>query len=57
MEEDYREITQEEFDKTLVDCLRKNTGEQLLFIPGIYEIVAEYFNDEVMDTFIKENFK
>ena len=43
------DITQGQFDAVLGEILREHTGEQLLFIPGIYECVSEYFNNEVID--------
>lgn len=38
-------ITQKEFDDRLMD----KVGRELLTIPGIYEIVAEYYNNEIVD--------
>ena len=42
--------TQEDFDENLKDILEEDvsTGE-LLSIPGIYEILSEHFNNDVLD--------
>ena len=49
MNPDYAKITSEQFDQCLSDILREITAEQLLTIPGIYEIVSEYFNNEILE--------
>lgn len=46
---DYNKITTEEFDHALSDILNKMTGEQFMAIPGVYEVVNEHFNNEVLD--------
>ena len=45
---DYSKMTQEDFDRILFDILREYNGAQLLNTPGIYEILAEDFNDVVL---------
>lgn len=44
-------ITSEEFDNALMEVIDKDkpTASQLLSISGIYEILSEYYNDEVLD--------
>ena len=42
-------ITNEQFDSKLADILSDMTGSELLGIPGLYEVVAEQLNDEVLD--------
>lgn len=42
-------ITDEEFDTKLIEILSKMTAAQLLSIPGIYEIVSEEFNNNVIE--------
>lgn len=43
-------ISDDEFDAILVNILSKKIGSQLLVIPGIYEILAEEFNNEILAT-------
>jgi len=46
---DYSKMTQEDFDNILNSILQGMDGSQLLLaIPGIYEIVSEEFNNEVL---------
>ena len=49
MNEDYAKITTEQFDNSLREILKNMTAEQLLTIPGIYEIVSEEFNNDVLE--------
>lgn len=42
-------ITQEEFDSALFELVNASTAEQLFTIPGVYEIVAEEMNNDVID--------
>lgn len=51
----YEEITIQEFDKRLELMLDTMTGLELLSIPGIYELVSEYFNNEILDDYEMEN--
>jgi len=50
-----KSITQEQFDKILIEILNEYTGAQLLNIPGIYEIVSEEFNNEILERWEKAN--
>ena len=43
------DITQEQFDNELMKILSEYNGKQLLLIPGIYEIVSEHFNNDVLN--------
>jgi len=45
----YDEMTNEDFDSILEDILDEQSGSSLLMIPGAYEVLAEYFNNEVLD--------
>ena len=45
---DYDKMTDADFDRILRDILRAMTGEQLLSISGIYEIVREEYNNDVL---------
>ena len=51
---DYSKMTDAEFDRILRDILREMTGEQLLSIEGIYELVSEEFNNEILDRWAAE---
>ena len=44
-------INQTEFDNILMGILSEMTAAQLLDISGIYEIVSEEFNNEVLDIY------
>ena len=41
-------ISQQQFDETLQDILSEMKGSSLLDIPGVYEVVSEHFNNEVI---------
>ena len=47
-------VTQEQFDQKLAEILNGMTGAQLLSIPGIYEILAEAFNNDVLGALNEE---
>lgn len=49
----YDEIENEEFDRILGDILDEE-GRSLLLVPGVYEVVREYFNNDVLDRWNKE---
>lgn len=42
------EISKEDFDRKLEEILDGETGASLLAIPGLYEVVSEYLNNEVL---------
>jgi hypothetical protein len=44
---DLKKLTQEEFDALLEEIVSEE-GHNLLSVPGVYEIVAEHFNNEVL---------
>lgn len=44
----YDKMTQEDFDRILEEILSDYKGNQLLLIPGIYEVVSEHFNNDVL---------
>jgi hypothetical protein len=46
---DYRTMTTEEFDDILETLCNEHTGAQLLRIPGVYEILSEHFNNDVLE--------
>lgn len=46
---DFSKMTDEEFDNILMEIMNEEKASDLLIIPGIYEIVAEYFNNDILD--------
>lgn len=52
----YKWITAEMFEEKLREILEESTGNSLLAIPGLFEVVSEYFNNEIMDELEAENF-
>ena len=43
-----KRVTDEQFDAKLVEILDRMSGSQLLSIAGIYEVVSEELNNEVL---------
>lgn len=43
------DITNDEFDLAMIDILKKIPSIKLLLYPGIYEIIAETFNNEIIE--------
>mgnify|MGYP000471752905 CR=1 FL=1 len=50
-----RAITTEEFDLMLLELLMETHPLVILRIPGVYEILAEHFHNEVLERW-KEKF-
>jgi hypothetical protein len=48
------EITDEEFDKILVQVVQESAPITLLRVPGVYEALSEHFNNEVLEIWEKE---
>ena len=46
--EKYEAITDDKFDEILVEILNEHRGGQLISIPGVYEILSEEFNNEIL---------
>jgi len=44
----YDWVTDEMFDNKLEEILARHTGDALLYIPGLYELVREEFNNDVL---------
>lgn len=42
-------ITTDQFDSKLIEILDGMTGAQLLNIPGVYEVVSEELNNNVIE--------
>ena len=45
---DYAKLTNDEFGRYLSDIIDESPASHLLSIPGIYEILAEEFNNEIL---------
>ncbi len=41
-------VSQEEFDAALIDVLNGMDAEDLLAVPGLYEVVAEQLNNDII---------
>ena len=54
-EDKYAFITDDMFDKKLLQCMKRYSMESILQIEGVYEHVAEYFNNEVLDELLQEH--
>ena len=50
-------MTNEDFNRLLCDLIDKHNvkASQLLSVPGIYEILSEEYNNEIIDAFMEEN--
>jgi hypothetical protein len=48
MAKDTEDMSNRDFDRILLDVLSEQSTVALLRIPGIYEIVSEEFNNEVI---------
>lgn len=51
---DYSWVTDEMFDRMLVDILDDTDSSEILAIPGVYDLVKEYFNNEVLEQLEEE---
>lgn len=45
---DYSNMKQEDFDRLLLAILRDTPASSLLAVAGVYEVVAEHFNNDVL---------
>lgn len=52
---DYSKLTDEMFDKYLIKILKEESAEEILRIPGAYEVFSEHFNNDVLDMFVDEH--
>lgn len=53
---DYSKMTMDEFDVYLVKVLQEVRGVDMLFqIPGVYDLVSDYYNNDVLDLWAEEN--
>ena len=51
----YSEMTDDEFDNILTELLLKKTANSLITLPGIYEILREEFNNDILSIWELEN--
>ena len=49
----YDKMTNDDFLRILSDIV-KEEGAELLTVPGVYDVVAEWFNNEVLDRWTAE---
>lgn len=54
MRNQYADLSTEDFDRILVDILCGMSAEQIIAIPGVYEVLSEYLNNEVLDQWREE---
>ena len=45
----YAQLSTERFDEILLELCNDEGAGTLLTIPGVYEIVAEHYNNDVLD--------
>jgi hypothetical protein len=53
---DYSKMKQEDFDRILATLVNRDS-HTLLTIPGLYEVVSEHYNNEVLTEWEKEQLK
>ena len=46
---DYNKVTMGDFDHALSELLDAMSGERIMAIPGVYEVVSEALNNEALD--------
>ena len=51
---DYSKMTNEEFEAILEEIVREE-GVNVLSVPGVAEVLREYFTNEVLDRWASEN--
>lgn len=52
---DYSQMTNDEFRDILADVVVDTEAATLLDIPGIYEVLSEHFNNDVLDKWAEDN--
>ena len=55
MKPDYTSMTEREFELTLIKMINKDPASYLLYIDGVYELVAEALNNQVLDAWAEQN--
>ena len=52
-----KEITDDIFDAKLLELAETLGVEHLIFsVPGVYEAVSEYLNNDVLDTLVEDGY-
>ena len=54
MTDNYDWVTDEMFDKALVEILREMSADRLLNIAGVYELVKEEYNNAILEKLEQE---
>jgi hypothetical protein len=44
-----KDVTQEAFDEAIRECAQADGVSAILDIPGVWEIIAEYYNNSAID--------
>lgn len=52
---DYSKCDNVAFDEFLHVVIRHKSADDLLDVPGVYELVAEHFNNEILDLWSSSN--
>jgi hypothetical protein len=47
-------MNEQDFDRLLLECVKNATPTELLTIPGIYEILSDFYNQPVFEAFQEE---
>ena len=47
--DDFASITNEEFDKGLLDLMEESLPSTVLAVSGVYEALSEEWNNEILD--------
>lgn len=50
----YSKLTQEEFERRLSEMIDRKAASYLLTIPGIYDILSEEYNNDILDEWEKD---
>lgn len=50
----YSTLTQEEFERRLSEMIDRKDASYLLTIPGIYDILSEEYNNDILDEWEKD---
>jgi len=53
----YDEMKDDDFDRILVGILEESLASELISIPGVYEAVSEFYNNEVLERWDEEKRK
>jgi len=51
---DYSGMTYQDFDRLLLLEVENTSAQELLTIPGIYEVLSEHFNNAVLSSWDEE---